>query len=265
MDPVKQTYAMLDAGALAEFNDGYKRPQRFRASEVANCSRQIWYAVSGYEKDSPEQGKQSLYGVYGDLTHDVIRNLMLQAGVKLDGLEFHEDGSITELVDLREKVTYNGVEFTVAARADGIVEIDGKRYGLEIKSVSAYVYDYMHKVLTGTATKNMKAQYGEGPIGLRKYIAAKYKKYLQQAHLTAYLAGLDGTYLVIADRSSCQFGFDGDGSALLLDLDMDMVNETLAKLAMIQKKIASGDPPMRDFNKGSKECGWCPYQGRCWG
>lgn len=264
MDPVKQTYAMLDQQAMEEFTDGYKRAQRFRASEVDNCSRRIFYDVSGYEKDSAETGKQQLYGLYGDITHDVVRNLMRKAGVELDGLEFNEDGSVTELINLREQVSHNGVDLTIAARADGIVVVDGKRYGLEIKSVSGFVYDYMHKVYTGTASRKMTAQYGVGTKGLRKYVATKYSKYLKQAHLTAYLAGLDGVYLVIADRSSCQFGFDGDGSALMYDLDMKIVDGVLSKLAMIQRKIRDGEPPMRDYTKGSKECGWCPFKERCW-
>jgi hypothetical protein len=265
MDPVQQTYAMLNQREQDRFDNPYKRSLRFRASETDACSRMVWFDLSNYKPDGPGEGRMSLYGIDGDVAHDVLRILMRDAGVKLKGLNFKDDGTVEETVNVRKEITHNGMTFMIACRADGVVELDGVDHALEIKSVSGFAYDWMRKVYMGEHTKNMKEQYGPGgAASIIKYLKAKQLKYFTQMHMTAYLAGLDACYLIIKDRSSCQFGFDEDGSALRFDIDMDLVNGALDKFAMIARQVTKGDPPMRPHVQSSKECGWCKFKERCW-
>lgn len=263
MDPVAQTYAMLDADVEKETENWRPPPRRFRASESNACSREIWYRHMGY-RPSPSAGKMSLYGSDGDLAHDALRMLMRKAGVKLFGLEFKDDGTIEETINIRETVEHNGEEFVIACRADGGVTIDGVDHALEIKSISGFAYSWMDKVFHGKASLDMRRRYGTGNDGIRAYIAEKYKKFLTQSHLTAWAAKLQGVYLVIKDRSSCQFGFGESNEALRYEVDMDIVNPVLDKFAMITRLCRDGTPPVREYVKSSKDCGYCNFSHHCW-
>ena len=99
---------------------------------------------------------------------------------------------------------------------------------------------------------------------IKDYIEKKDKKYLTQMHLTTWAAGLKACYLVVKDRSACKFWFNDKIGGLRYQLDTKLVGELLNKFAMITRMVKSGDAPIREHTKGSKECGYCDFRHHCW-
>jgi len=259
MDPITQVYKHLDGREVSRFQTWEPRPPRFNPSSINDCSRKLWYAQVGTKPDGPGKGFLSLYGPSGDYYHDQVRFDMRDAGCELGGLIFHEDSRKVEETDVaRATITHNDQEFVLSGRGDGRIKIDGDWYYLEIKSVDAYKMRWMEDA------------YRKGR--LMKYMQEKWAKYFSQTNMMCAPEMLDlkGTYLVMVNRSNCQYGFsDKDFTkregGLLYDFDPEQWEQQKIKMAMITKRRHSGVAPVRGHAEGSKDCGYCPFSERCWG
>ena len=264
MDPVKQMYEHVQRDLDKQHENYSPPPIRFRASEAGECSRRIWYRLSGYKPESAKSAFMEFLTAMGDLAHDVVRWRMKRAGVELFDLTFDEEsGSITEDNSRAAMVDKDGEKFTVSFRADGGVMIDGVPHVLEVKSIDGFSYNAMKNVFDK-----------KGWPGLMDYLRTetdrnrgdKYSKWFGQADVSGLLSKekVHRGYLIIGDRSMGQFGFNGSNEGMAFDLDEDHLQEILRKFAMINRMVRDGTPPMQEYVQTSRDCGYCPYRIQCW-
>lgn len=272
MDPIERIYKQRDeAGREAARN--YRIPsQRFRASELADCKRRMWYRQMGYVP-APETGFKMDWSIDGDVHHDIVRQVLLAGGVELAGITQNEDGTTDE--DQFHKYTFNhdGQELTVSTRQDGWVKHDDHGWMLmEIKTVSHWKYKYMND-----------AYVQGGHDAVLAYLKEKYKNYIYQIHAGLAIAKargpeflpfdasekhtLDLAYLVIKDRSNCHIGFHDDDRGVLggvyVPFDEDIWNVALNRMAIVKRKRNENEAPRPDYTASSRECSYCPYKYAC--
>ena len=257
IDPVAQAYAHLDALSLKEVAEFKPRPPRFNPSSIGNCSRQQYYKGINVTPE-PSPGFLRLYSRPGDFYHDETRCVMYEAGVEFDGLEFDlENRKVKELNACNIEITHNGATFPVRGRGDGKIKVNGEWLYNELKSVDGWKY------------RAMRNAYLKGD--LEKYLRANYQSYFDQCNSMCAPEMLDmpGTYLIIVNRGSCQFGFtdrkyQNPEGGMVFRFDPDRWEQQKTKMAMVTKRIAAGDPPLRGHAEGSKKCQQCAYEGKCW-
>lgn len=256
MDPIKQMYAARDAKARDDAATYRKPPLRFRASEVSDCARKIWYRLSGYTP-APRYGLDDDNGIDGDMHHDIVRWLLSTWGVKLSGLTEDTNGVLQEQGNKVSTFTVDGLAFDVAGRLDGEIEVDGDVMLLEIKSVGYWPYKYMQEAF-------IKG----GVDALRARIYEKHASYIDQMHACMALSGHRKGYLLIKDRSGCKTGIHNTeaGDCVggpVVPWDEDRWQAILRRLHMIRLRINQGKPPLAAYPPGADECRWCPFRYLC--
>jgi CRISPR/Cas system-associated exonuclease Cas4 (RecB family) len=272
MDPIERIYKQRDElGREAARN--YRIPtQRFRASELADCKRRMWYRRMGYVP-APDTGFKMDWSIDGDLHHDVIRQIMLDGGVELAGITQNEDGTTDEDMFHKHTFEHDGLGLTVSTRQDGWVKHDEHGWMLmEIKTVGHWKHKYMHD-----------AYVAGGHDGVLEYLNEKYRSYIYQIHAGLAIAKargpkylpfdpsekhtLDLAYLIIKDRSNCHIGFHDDErgvlGGVLVPFNDDTWNVVLNRMAAVQRKYAENVPPRPEYTSSSAPCSYCPYRYAC--
>jgi CRISPR/Cas system-associated exonuclease Cas4 (RecB family) len=280
MDPIQRMYLNRDERERQKIRDYKKPPARFRASELADCKRKIWYRHSGYVP-APRTGFSDDWSIDGDVHHDVVRQIMLEFGIQLCGITQHESGSTEEDGFVAHDFDVDGRTITVSTRQDGWIWHED--YGwmlLEIKSQGHWVYHYVNKAYTDGWKDDAGVEYPAGPKAAVAYLMEKKPEYLAQVMAGIAIAraqgsaptpdgeplDLDHAYLVIKDRGNCHIGLgtgDGDLQGLVIPYDQDILDKALRRAYVVKGKVLDGQPPMAEFTAGSKQCGYCPYRYAC--
>jgi hypothetical protein len=255
-DPVQAVYDALTEKGVQEARNHESPPRRFRASEASNCVRQIYHRLNG-DRPAPRKAPSKMVGMAGDVDHDMTRIIMMEAGVPVGGIKFHEDGSQEELLWYRETVEHAGETFEVTARCDGLLqETPQGPCLLEIKGMSGFAFDWLNKAF-------IKG----GHAGALKRIKEKHQSYYDQCHVSMAMAGMTTCYLLVKDRSSANLGLHnpetGERSGIYIEFDPEHYNKILDRFAYVTRKLNEGKPPMPEKTPGSRECGWCEFRYRC--
>lgn len=255
-DPAQALYDVMDEKGLEAARNHSAPPRRFRASEASNCVRQIYHRLNG-DRPAPRNGKSNMYGVCGDVDHDLTRALMVEHDVPVGGIDFKDDGSQEELLFYRKTYTHAGATFEVTARCDGTVP--NTPHGpclLEIKGMSGFAYDWLNKAFIK-----------DGHAGALERVKKKHQSYYDQCHVSMALAGYERCYLLVKDRSSGTIGLHNpdtnERSGIYIDFDPVHFVKILDRFAYISRKLEDGAPPMPEKTPGSRECGWCEFRYRC--
>jgi len=259
MDPVVQLYDGLTEDGIDEARHHKAPPQRFRASEANNCMRRIWHRLHG-DRPAPRTAGLAVYGVCGDADHDISRQMMEHYGVKLDGLIFNDDGTVSENLMFRKTFPYEfkGQEYDVelTCRADGVIETPQGRCLLEIKGMGFWKYKYLNEAF----------EQGGHEAALT-YVYKKSPSYIDQCMVTMKLCGFDRAYLLVKDRSTGTLGLHnsktGERSGIYIDFDEDHFNDILQRFGYVARKLREGKPPIPEHPKGMQECGYCEFRYRC--
>ncbi|KPJ97091.1 MAG: hypothetical protein AMJ55_00290 [Gammaproteobacteria bacterium SG8_15] len=255
MDPIQKLYNIRNENGLEQVRNHKKPPLRFRASEVADCARKIWYRLSGY-LPAPRNARSDDYGVDGDAHHDVIRQMLEHYDIPIRGIAFEEDGEQKETRFLTKEFNVDGLNITVASRCDGEIYLEDldKWALLEIKSAGYWKYKYLNDAFVDGGT-----------TGAIAYMKEKRQNYYLQSLITATMHGNDLVYLVLKDRSDCNIGLWSGvlHQGLLFEVGEDDVQAILRKLASIHRKVMDGDPPVPGYLPGSNDCKWCEFRYAC--
>lgn len=271
MDPIARMYKQRDERGLEAIRHHKKPPQRFRASELGDCKRKVWYRMSGYAP-TPDTGFKMDWSIDGDVHHDIIRQCMLAEGLELAGITQNEDGTTDEDMFITHDFMHEGRTLTVSTRQDGWIKHDD--YGwmvLEIKSVSHWKYKYMNDAF----------QQG-GHDKLLEYLIEKYPNYIYQVHAGMAIANarkddllpfdsdekhtLDHAYLLIKDRSNCHIGFHGEQDVIggvIVPFDQETWDKVLRRMYITKGKVLDGTPPRPEYTSSSRECSYCQYRYAC--
>ncbi len=259
-DPVQLIYEDLDAQGLEQVR-GHKRPvRRMRASEAANCARQIYYRLDGV-RPAPREGKMNMYGICGDNDHDLSRALMKNVDVEIEGVTFADDGQQESETRIKVYTTTgpdgNPIDVTFSSRADGILpQTPRGRCLLEIKGMGMWAYKYLNEA------------YGKGGHdGALNYVFKKKRKYEWQMEVTMHLYDLEQAYLLVKERDSGTLGLHnqdtGERTGIYMPSTEERWNEILKHGAYVFYCLKIEEPPVKEYSAGSLECKQCPFKYTC--
>lgn len=267
-DPINKIYDGLVAEAEAAVK-AYKKPSfRFRASEITDCRRKIFYRLSGYVP-FPRRPWLALVAESGNLHHDYFRYLANHFDMGLKGVTFNEDGSQDELENQAKEFTYDGVTFTLSCRPDGLIDLPQGEAILEVKTMTTFQYEKIN-----SAWKKA----GNG--GVLGFLQLEKPSYLWQGNQTGLIMGRNYVYLMCIDRNLNRIGVSGvgfgkphtwdeadnprAGGATWEIEDHDREN-ILAKASSVAQHVVEGKPPVAEFTASSTECGQCDFFLYCHG
>jgi CRISPR/Cas system-associated exonuclease Cas4 (RecB family) len=259
MDPIKKMYLARDEDGRHAIRRYRKPPLRFRASELSDCKRRLWYRLSGF-LPAPRTGFQEDWSVDGDIHHDMVRQTMLHWGIEMRGItQENAEGETVEDPYVTKEFTHDGTSFTISSRQDGWVYHED--YGwlmTEIKSVGHWPHHYM-----------VKAYDEGGAEGFRQYIAEKKPGYLYQMTAGMVLQDEERAYLLLKDRSNSHIGIhlpDGEVvGGVVFEYDDEIWKRIQRRCVAVKRAVMAGEPPMPEHTPGSKECGYCPFYYLCHG
>lgn len=271
-DPIWSIYEGLAKEAEAKVRQHWKPSRRFRASEIHDCRRKIYYRLSGYVP-MPQYPWLEMVGASGDAHHDLFRYYAHHLGFQIDGVTMEEDGSRQEEVANQAKdFEHKGKRFTLSCRPDGMKRIAVPELVdavLEVKTMTTYKFEKFQ-----TAWKKV------GNPGLIEVLKLEKPQYLWQGNLTSMVMGVEHVYLVCIDRNLNRVGFstagfgkhtaweplagERAGGAVWRVEDADREN-ILDKAAEITGHLDAGEPPAAEFVSSSTECKQCPFFVYCHG
>ena len=260
IDPCQAVYNDLDAQGLEEVRS-HKRPvQRIRASEVANCARQIYYRLQGL-RPAPRDGRSNMYGICGDNDHDLTRALLVNVGVEIEGVTFEEDGQQESKTRVETFKTTGPdgepIDVIFSSRADGVLPKTPRgRCLLEIKGMGNWAYKYL-----------LEAFIKGGHDGALQRVFKKHKKYEWQQEVTMRLYGESQSYLLVKERDSGTLGLvdvdTGVRTGIYMDSTEERWSEILKHAAYVMHCMAKEEPPVKEYSAGSMECKFCPFKYAC--
>ena len=272
MDPVKKLYERLAAQATDKCYAWYKPGKYFRCSESGKCVTALWYRLYGY-RPAPRGEVMEMYGVCGDLDHDLTRQLFEYADVPIHMVTQLPTGKQVEglLLDSTLPVMHCGYIYDVRikGRSDGEIDValvgfNPGRVLLEIKGTGFYPYMWLQK-----------AYDKDGILGLIERIKDKHPEWYAQVQVSMGLTGHDYCYLVVKDRSTGTIGFFKDDpkgepdpdtrTGVLIPFNHDFFCITLQRFAYVLRKLEEDKVPKPEFLRGSKNCKQCDFFYRCHG
>lgn len=259
MDPIARMYLARDEDGRVAVRNHKKPPLRFRASELADCKRKIWYRLSGYTP-APRYGFNEDWSIDGDIHHDMVRQTMLHWGIELGGItQDAETGETHEHKYQVKEFVHEGMKFNIASRQDGWIKHEDygdKLIMMEIKSVGHWPHNWM-----------VKAYETGGEQGFRDYIYEKKPEYVYQMTAGMHMNDDDHCYLVLKDRSNSHIGIHlADGTCVggvVFDYDFTVMERVKRRCVAVKRAVMAGDPPMPEFLPSSKQCGYCPFYYAC--
>lgn len=258
MDPIQQMYEKRDEQGRERARNYRKPPLRFRASEVADCSRKIWYRLSGYAP-APRYGRDDDFGIDGDAHHDIVRQLMRAYDIRLEGLTFNDDGTVSEDQMKTKTFMVDGLKVPVVGRCDGFIFLPDRDELalLEVKSKGFWVFKYIQEAFEANGIR-----------GVLDRIIDKHPDIYAQSNITALIHDMEYVYVLIKNRDMCQTGVYNDDTSARhggteFSRDDEQNEKTLKKLANIKRKVMDGVPPPPAGPPGSKECGYCKFKYLC--
>lgn len=264
-DPVWKVYQGLAAEAESNVRNFHKGAQRFRASEVSDCKRKIWYRLGGFVP-LPKEPWLELVSDSGNMHHDYARTIGAHYGMDITGFTV-VDGKQEEEKFSSKEFTFNGQTFTMSCRPDGYIPLpDGNKAVLEIKSMSQHAF------------QKAEGAFKKGPEVLMALLLHEHPNYVWQGNVTAMIKELSHVYLLCVGRSGNNFGFGAVSSirpgswdplrgrragGLVWELEDSDRENILTKLATVSAALKDGTAPAPDFSPGSKECDMCPFLYAC--
>ena len=258
-DPCQQLYDSLDAEGLHSAREHTSPPRRFRASEANNCVRLIWHRLHG-DRPAPRNGRSLMYGVCGDVDHDLTRQLYNAHGVPIGGVTFGDDNQGIEHMFYRKEImieTPTGtVPVTITARADGELETPQGPALLEIKGMGFYYYKFLNEAFEKG-----------GHQACIERLNDKHMSYMRQMQISMYLSGHKLCYLVVKDRASGTIGLHnsdtGERTGIYVPFDQELFDDTMQRFAYVTRKLDENEAPLPEKTPGSNDCGWCEFRYRC--
>jgi len=231
-------------------------PLRFRASEAGSCPRRLFYRLVGCVPTPDPPGLQ-LAQIVGNVMQDVVRNLLMEAGIEMGGLEVQADKSIEETLDTIVERDVGGTVIKISSRADGTITIDDAVHLYEFKTVKGRAIYWFQQECNKT-----------GHDGLVARLEKKTPYYWDQVQLTMEVFGLRRGYFHTFDKAESVLGFalpDKTRTGIRVDYDGDCVDRILQNFVVAQKAVLADEAPsLRDCPPdGSLPCGFCPFYYQC--
>jgi len=206
-----------------------------------------------------------MYGILGDIDHDVTRQLMNRYSIPIEGVSQNEDGTMDEHMLVRKTFTvkhptnkFIETDIEVTSRADGRYPVidDEPSMLVEIKGTGFYPYKYLQE------------EYERGGIeAVVARVKKKHPTWYKQMQVTMALSGFTRCYLIVKDRSTGTLGMwnskTGEREGIIIDFDEEVWLEILQRFAYVKRKAREGEPPPPEFSAKSNECKYCDFSYLC--
>jgi len=277
-DPIQRVYTyLLEKAAKRAERFTATPPLRFRPSEIGGCKREIFYRLSG-KKPRAVSGETQLLFMDGEVHHNVIRQLMREAGVTLGDLVFGPEGEIEETGGTLRVLTHTLGEKTydvqLSGRSDGSVDVGEGAAAmplLEIKTVGRFkFYEFERAYLKGGEKSVLKLLRDDvkKKAGAKPHPEHANRRIWYQFQATLLL--VDQPYICVQfkNRDKCELGLlgeDGLRHSVLIAADPDVQQDVLARCAVVLRALETGVAPMAEFMDGSMSCKMCNFYQYCWG
>lgn len=259
-DPIQRIYEKRKLANVKALSS-YKAPNdNFRASEVLDCVRRMYYRRAGYIPAADDPRMED-YGVDGNVCHDSTRAFLVRHGVKVMGVRFEKNGTQVETMSKTHTFTFSGIKFKVSARLDGAIRIGGVKHILEIKSKGFWKLKPFLEAYSA----------GGNELNVRESLQVNAPEHIAQANMCMDMFDIPYTYLLFKDRSECAVGLhernkpDRILGGVVLELDSKRQESTLRRLAGVQHALDRELAPEPEYLDGSKACGFCPFYHLCHG
>lgn len=274
-DPIQKLYAYLEAEEATKVAR-WRPPSaiRFRPSELGGCWRAIYYRLAG-KQPGPLKPETKLLFLDGDVAHNVVRQMLNEAGVVMGDLVFEADGGVEETAAGTRILTvkHGDAEFdvTLSGRTDGSIEVDGRMILLEIKSVGHYKFEQFEQAWKKGGQKAILKLLKDDVkkrAGARPHPRHANRRFWFQFQSTMLLREAPQIYVVFKDRDKGTIGLaDAEGKrwGVTLDADPEVQEEILARCAVVLRSLETGKAPSTEFMDGSYTCLGCDFYKECWG
>ena len=196
-----------------------------RASQLGHdCVRYLVYERTAWDQKVPHDvGLQYIFDMGNDVENIVIRELK-EAGFNIE----------------QQQRDFQDKDHRITGHIDSIINVDGDKYLLEIKSVSPYIFDTL---IDEKSIRNHKLSY------IRKYYA--------QLNLYLYLAGLGEKGILLFKNKT-----NGRYKEIIVNLDYDYCENLLKRATQIENHLKNDTLPER-IEYDENLCNGCPYNHIC--
>lgn len=232
-----------------------KLSMTFSPSAFSACKRALYWKAKGEQPTNPPDNPSLFKMKIGDIIHDNIQTLLTEKGI----LESFEEA---------KKKVYNGLEFNYFY--DGILNVDGKRYIMEIKTVYANGFRSIENE----------------PKPEHVLQALCYMLFEEIDNAIILYIGRDNGYML---QYELRMMVTPEDTWLLVDnKKTDYYAKWLSKIEEFKRlkiQYLAGELPDRDFQmvfknngqiadefqkdgvkyKSDWQCSYCSYKNKCWG
>ena len=194
-----------------------------RASDLGNpCVRyHVYNRTRGEEKALHGIGLQAIFNLGNDFEQIALRELQ-EAGIRI----------------IEQQRSFEWREYQITGHVDGLVQMNGGAYPIEIKSMSPFVFDSIQDITSLT-----KGKY------------AYLRRYPTQLNLYMLMKGIDKAVFLFKNKST------GAYKEVWMDLDYELGEDTLKRAEAINKHVAAGTLPERIAD--DSQCEDCPFVHIC--
>lgn len=194
-----------------------------RASGVGHpCERKLVYdRLNWQEALKPDVGLQLIFNE-GNLQEQAVIRLLQDSGYRIN----------------ESQRAFAWEKYNITGHIDGMIEIDGESYPLEVKSASPFAFD---KIATVEDVKNARYHYMRG--------------YYDQMQVYLLLANKQAGVILFKNK------VNGRLKTVLVELDYEYAEKLLKKVERINEFVAKKEYPERIDDKDV--CSGCPFRHIC--
>jgi CRISPR/Cas system-associated exonuclease Cas4 (RecB family) len=194
-----------------------------RASDLGNpCVRyHVYNRTRWAEKSLHDVGLQYVFDLGNDFEQIALKELA-EAGIKI----------------IEQQRSFEWKDYQITGHVDGLVQVNGGAYPIEIKSMSPFVFDSIQDI--NSLTKG-------------KY--AYLRRYPTQLNLYMLMKGIDKAVFLFKNKST------GAYKEVWMSLDYELGEETLQRAEAINAHVKAGTLPDRIAD--DSQCNDCPFLHIC--
>lgn len=194
-----------------------------RASDLGNpCVRyHVYNRTKWPEKSLHDVGLQQVFDLGNDFEKIVLKELA-EAGINI----------------IEQQRSFEWKDYQISGHVDGLIQINGNAYPIEIKSMSPFVFDSIQDITSLTKGKYL-------------YL----RKYPTQLNLYMLMKGIDKAVFLFKNKST------GAYKEVWMELDYDLGEETLKRAEAINAHIKAGTMPEQITDE--RICEGCPFVHIC--
>jgi len=198
---------------------------KFHPSAIGYCSRKITYSMLGYEEEPVDTITQRIFE-NGHSMHARYEKWFEDMGIQIaPELVLSENSEDPEIARKARELNIDG-------RTDSLIEVNGERYIVELKSAGQAMFEY---------------HLNKGPK----------KHHLQQILMYMYLTGVKKGILLYENKNTQEI------REFAIEYDEEIVEDLIKKASVINSYVLEKKLPPKEGTASSWQCKYCNYFNLC--